>query len=315
MANTVENLLTDSLRAFGAYAAGETPDADDFVDTLRTANNMLDTWSNSSMMIPFIQEIVFPFVANQQDYTIGPYGSTGATFTGSIALTTLTVTAVSAGQVSIGQTLSGSGITDGTQILRMITGSGGTGTYEVSISQTVSSTTISGYYQRPQNIRNGFTRVSQLDYGFVRYSEENWAQIGLKSLQGPWPNVVYYEPKYPTGILHFWPVPTQGVCHIFGESLLQQFSSIAQPLTLPPGYYQALKWNLAEQLMSEYGATNQTVAQLVLGHAKTSRSWVKRMNMRPPSEASFDPALSPSYRNSNYQWIFSGGFAQSSGNW
>jgi hypothetical protein len=67
----------------------------------------------------------------------------GATFTGSIAGTTLTVTAVSGtGVIGIGQVISGTGVTAGTNITALGTGAGGVGTYTVSASQTVASTTI-----------------------------------------------------------------------------------------------------------------------------------------------------------------------------
>jgi hypothetical protein len=62
--------------------------------------------------------------------------------TGSIAGTTLTVSAVSSGTVAVGQYLSGTGVTSGTRITALGTGSGGVGTYTVSVSQTVSSTSI-----------------------------------------------------------------------------------------------------------------------------------------------------------------------------
>jgi hypothetical protein len=66
------------------------------------------------------------------------------TATGSIAGQTLTVSAVGAGAVlAAGQTLSGTGIDPNTVILAQLTGTAGsTGTYTVSISQTVASTAI-----------------------------------------------------------------------------------------------------------------------------------------------------------------------------
>jgi hypothetical protein len=67
----------------------------------------------------------------------------GAVVTGSIAATTLTVSAVTNGTLAVGQTISGTGVTAGTTITALGTGTGGTGTYTVSASQTVSSTTIS----------------------------------------------------------------------------------------------------------------------------------------------------------------------------
>lgn len=55
---------------------------------------------------------------------------------------TLTVSAVGSGAIAIGDVLSGSGVTAGTYVSAFGTGTGGTGTYIVSPTQTASSTTI-----------------------------------------------------------------------------------------------------------------------------------------------------------------------------
>ena len=74
-----------------------------------------------------------------------PYGySSGALFTGSIVTNVLTVTAMGAtgSQIIAGQALSGTGVVPGTLISSFLTGSGGVGTYTLSISQTVASTAM-----------------------------------------------------------------------------------------------------------------------------------------------------------------------------
>jgi hypothetical protein len=65
-----------------------------------------------------------------------------AIVTGDITGTTLDVTAVTSGTLQIGQTLEGANVTNGTIITALGTGSGGTGTYTVSPSQTAASATI-----------------------------------------------------------------------------------------------------------------------------------------------------------------------------
>lgn len=66
-----------------------------------------------------------------------------ATFTGSISTTTLTVTAMLSGDpLLVGQFIDGTGVTNGTYITAFGTGTGGTGTYTVSTSQTAGSTTM-----------------------------------------------------------------------------------------------------------------------------------------------------------------------------
>lgn len=72
-------------------------------------------------------------------------GSTAAVVTGEIAGTTLTVTAVTSGTLAVDQKITGTGIAANTTITALGTGVGGTGTYTVSSSQTVASTTVSAY--------------------------------------------------------------------------------------------------------------------------------------------------------------------------
>lgn len=68
----------------------------------------------------------------------------GASFsgTGSIAGTTMTIASVSAGVLAIGSIIAGSGVTAGTTVTAYVTGTGGVGTYTVTPSQSVSSTTL-----------------------------------------------------------------------------------------------------------------------------------------------------------------------------
>ena len=68
--------------------------------------------------------------------------ATTAVVTGSISSVTLTVTAVTSGTLSIGQVISGTGVTAGTRIVAFVSGTGGAGTYTVDKTQTVASTTI-----------------------------------------------------------------------------------------------------------------------------------------------------------------------------
>lgn len=62
---------------------------------------------------------------------------TQAVFDGTIAGTTLTVASMTSGVISVGDILSGSGVTGGTTVVAQLTGRGGVGTYTVSASQTV----------------------------------------------------------------------------------------------------------------------------------------------------------------------------------
>ena len=132
---------------------------------------------NGSFTIPedsdiCISSVVLPyswFNVNSQIYNNASFSYTfpmASNFTGSITTTTLTVTALANGVIIPGQTLTGVGITVGTNVLAQLTGTtGGIGTYSVSISQVVGSISINGFVQQvyPVTLPNGYYSVSDIN--------------------------------------------------------------------------------------------------------------------------------------------------------
>ena len=85
------DIISRALKDIGALEAGETPTPDAAQDAFDMLNDMIDQWSNESMMVYYKNEIIFPIVPGQTQYTIGPTGEIGANFTGYISGNTLTV--------------------------------------------------------------------------------------------------------------------------------------------------------------------------------------------------------------------------------
>jgi hypothetical protein len=316
------DIISRALKDIGALEAGETPAPADAQDAFDMLNDMLDQWSNESMMVFYKTEIIFTLTAGQTQYTIGPGGQIGGTLTGSISGTTLTVTDVSDGAIALGMTLAGSGVAPGTKIVRFGSGAGGNvnsdGTYTVNISQTVGSTTISAYYERPLNINSAFVRVNTnsngqpilnggLDYPITILNLENYELIGLKTLNGPWPRALYYQPSETLGTITVWPNPSQGEMHIFSDTIFQRFTSINDEIVIPQGYYMALRWCLAERLMPMYGKASPTQIQMINSFAGHAKATIKRTNMRPVQTARFEDSLIVGKR-ADAGWILSGGF-------
>lgn len=83
--------------------------------------------------------------AQVRSLLVGSTNTPSASFTGSISGTTLTVTSVASGTLAVGQILSGTGgangtgVTEGTTITALGSGTGGAGTYTISFSQNVQS--------------------------------------------------------------------------------------------------------------------------------------------------------------------------------
>lgn len=311
------DIVSRALKDIGALEAGEVPTPDAAQDAFEMLNDLLDQWSNEAMLPFYKTEIVFPVTANVTQYTIGPGGTVGATFTGSISGTTLTVApgSLTKGAINLGQQISGTGIANGTTITAFGTGAGGqvnyAGTYTVDVGQVSASTTITASYQRPIAINSAFVRVatsaSNLDYPVAVLNVESYEMIGLKTLNGPWPKALYYQPTQPLGNLFLWPSPAQGEMHVFADILLTRYETLYEDIVLPQGYMMALRWCLAERLMPMYGKSSQTQIAMISAYAAQSKSNLKRTNMKPQQIARYDDALLNS-RQKDAGWILSGGF-------
>ena len=136
---------------------------------------------------------------------------------------------------------------------------------------------------------------------------DDYELIGLKSLNGPWPRALYYQPSMPVGNITFWPVPSSGEVHLFADSVLSQFSTLSDTVTLPQGYNLAMRYNLAELMMPEYGRSSHETAALVMKFAADGRGLIKSANMQPMPNARFDPMLMTQPRQ-DAGWILHGGY-------
>jgi len=316
------DIISGALKDIGALAAGETPSADAVQDAFTMMNGLIDQWSNESMMVSYKTEIIFPITPGQIQYTIGPGGTIGSVFTGSISGNVLTVTSIQSGAIALGMTISGTGISNGTTITAFGSGAGGNvneaGTYTVSISQTVSSTSINAYYQRPLAIQSSFVRINTnsngvpiinggLDYPVAVLNLENYEMIGLKTLSGPWPKAMYYQPSDPLGNIYVWPNPSQGEMHIFADTLFTRYQTVYDQIVLPQGYELALRWCLAERLLPMYGKADQVTLGMIAKFAADSKATLKRTNMRPIQASTFSDALLVG-RQKDAGWILTGGF-------
>ena len=316
------DIINRALKDIGAIASGEVATPEEAQDAFDMLNDMLDQWSNEDMMVFYKNEIIFPLTAGQTQYTIGPGGQIGSNFTGSISGTTLTVTSIASGGISMNMSLSGTGIATGTKIVAFNSGAGGNvneaGTYTVNISQTVASTTINAYYERPLTINSSFVRVNTnsngqpivnggLDYPVAILNVEDYEMIGLKTLNGPWPKALYYQPTETLGNLYVWPNPSQGEMHIFVDNLFTRFTTLNDIILLPQGYINAIRWCLAERLMPMFGKVSQVQIAMIQQYAAQGKSTVKRTNMRPVQSARYSDVLSNT-RSRDAGWILTGGF-------
>lgn len=316
------DIISRALKDIGALEAGEVPTPDAATDAFDMLNDMIDQWSNESMMIYNTTEFIFPVVAGQTQYTIGNGGDVGASIVGSITGNTLTVTAINSGAVALNQTITGTGIANGTQIIAFKTGAGGNvneaGTYTVNIPQEVASTTINAFYQKPIGIDTAFVRINTnsngqpilnggLDYPVAVLELEAYEMIGLKTLNGPWPKALYYNPGQTLGNLFVWPNPSQGEMHLFAKTIFPRFITMYDEMLFPQGYLNAMRWCLGERLMPMYGKASTTQIQMINAYAAQAKATIKRSNMKPAKTAMYSDVLTTT-RSRDAGWILTGGF-------
>jgi hypothetical protein len=102
----------------------------------------------------------------------------GAAFTGSISGTTLTVTGTVIGFIQVGAALTCAAVTPGTTITALGTGTGGTGTYTVSASQTVSSQVMASSQTVWTGYPSGTPSTQQIPYDRMMYVASSLYNLG-----------------------------------------------------------------------------------------------------------------------------------------
>jgi hypothetical protein len=108
---------------------------------------------------------------------------------------------------------------------------------------------------------------------------DQWAGIVNKQISGSIPKYVYPEGTYPNETLNFWPIPSvTNKAVLYSWKPLATFASANDTFSMPPGYEEAIKYNLAVRFAPEFNKEASPTVQLVAIEAKEN---IKRMNTKP----------------------------------
>jgi hypothetical protein len=106
-----------------------------------------------------------------------------------------------------------------------------------------------------------------------------WAAITAKDLTATIPTDVYVEMTNPQATVNLWPVPTAAnKIALYSVKELSSISTLDTALAFPPGYEEAIVYNLAVRLAPEYG---RPVSAEVATVATESKANIERLNARP----------------------------------
>jgi hypothetical protein len=125
------------------------------------------------------------------------------------------------------------------------------------------------------------------------YNSDEWADIEKKTQEGR-PSVLYDDFAFPLSTLSLWKVPdTTHQLALYTWSQLSAFTDLTNDVTFPPGYQDALRYNLALRLAPEWGiAPRRDVMEM----ARSSRAAIESENLqRVPVEMKLDPSLPGTY--------------------
>jgi hypothetical protein len=131
--------------------------------------------------------------------------------------------------------------------------------------------------QRPTSFEGGYIRWNSIDYPLSFINTDQYDGIPLKSSPNQISYAIYVDAAFPLTTLKLYPTPNDATAVIYLEARIPftEFTSLTDPINMPPGYERALDRNLALELAPEYGV--QAQPRLVL-MASNARKWLKRTN-------------------------------------
>jgi hypothetical protein len=136
---------------------------------------------------------------------------------------------------------------------------------------------------RPIKITAAFTRSSNpnpIDYPLEVINNAQYQALVFKTINITYPYYLYYNPTFPLGTITFYPVPNVGL--ILGLSQVLQFIDFANltiAIQLPPGYEDAIIYNLAVQIAPDYGRSDKAMrGTQIWEEAKSRLASLKRTN-------------------------------------
>lgn len=113
------------------------------------------------------------------------------------------------------------------------------------------------------------------------FTVDDWqTKVPVKKVDGSFPLICYDTGDFPLRTLNFWPIPTQqqNSVRIYGWQALGAQTLLSQ-VSFPPGYAEAIRYNLAVRVAAEFGVDpSKYAAATVAALAIQGLARIKTMN-------------------------------------
>lgn len=135
--------------------------------------------------------------------------------------------------------------------------------FPLSSSQQIYTLGTGGDFNipRPENLNYASIVIlnnpaEPVEYPIPIYTTQDWQQhIPIKNVPGNLPLLVYDDGNFPLRSLTFWPSgATNCSFRLYSWQKLNNFPDLVTSRTYPAGYLEAIRYNLAIRLATEYGA-------------------------------------------------------------
>lgn len=141
-------------------------------------------------------------------------------------------------------------------------------------------------------INNDADSEDQTEIPIEVYSVQQYADIQQKNLSSGLVQCIYYDHNWNEGLGYIYVYPTPSVGNtslvLYTPQAINEFTSLTQQVTFPPGYRKMLRYNLACQLAPEFG---RQVDPVIFDTAQKATASVKAANATQPGLMRVDPGI------------------------
>ena len=117
---------------------------------------------------------------------------------------------------------------------------------------------------------------SGISFGIKLINQQQYNGIAVKTVTSTYPQVMWINTNYPNIDMHIYPVPTKVLeWHIISVEELTTAALLSTPLTFPPGYLRAFRYNLACEIAPEFGVEPSPQVSRIAMYSKRN---IKRIN-------------------------------------
>jgi len=268
---TRDEIIDAALRLLTVIGSGQTAETEDYANCSEALNIMLKSWVKKGFPLWVYERIAVPMLSGLGVYPIGPTagyiyrvditnGGTGypnsgtVTFTGGGLGATGTYTASGGVIQSVTITNGGNSYTSAPTVTFSGGGTNAAGTAIVAgLTMSRPLRIIDGYIRNTENFDTTLFAISQQEYNI----------LGNKSSAGV-PTQYYYDTQLINGLMYVYNVPAAdgSVIYITVQRQFQDMSEGTQNFDFPQEWFQALKWNLANELSEEYEVAENKIMRI-----------------------------------------------------